>query len=84
MLEGYGEEKYLSKILPYGFFDAEILENCATCGAELDAERGYYERDGFPYCRECIEYAEIETLIRICETNKREWLEKLGFYFKRI
>ena len=56
---------------------------CVMCGDLIDAERGYYQKNGFPYCRVCIEYAEIDTLVRICEIDKRKWLEAMGFEWNR-
>lgn len=67
-----------------GDWEGERERTCVMCGAWIDAERGYYEIHGFPYCRECIEYAELDSLVRICEINKRKCLEILGFAWKRI
>lgn len=52
---------------------------CASCGEELSVGDGFYRKNGFPYCESCLDFADTETLIRICETNKREWLRQMGF-----
>ena len=54
---------------------------CVLCGEPIGADRGYYRMHGFPYCEACLEDADSETLIRICETSRREWLKKMGFYY---
>jgi hypothetical protein len=41
--------------------------------------KAYYQRNGFPYCEACMEVIDTDLLIRICETNRVDWLEKMGF-----
>lgn len=57
--------------------------HCASCGEPIDQENGFYQKDGFPYCESCLDFADTETLIRICETSKREWLKHMGFTHKK-
>lgn len=56
---------------------------CVMCGEALTAESGFYQRHGFPYCEDCLECADSETLVRICEISKRKWLEGMGFYYRK-
>lgn len=57
---------------------------CTSCGELLRNGDGYYQKDGFPYCESCLDFADLETLIRICELDKREWLEGMGFVHKTV
>lgn len=52
---------------------------CASCGEVLTNGEGFYRKSGFPYCETCLDFADSETLVRICELNKREWLTQMGF-----
>ena len=52
---------------------------CTSCGEILSKGDGFYQKNGFPYCESCLDFADAETLIRICETSKREWLKSMGF-----
>ena len=54
---------------------------CLLCGELIEASDGYYERDGFPYCKFCMEVIDTDLLIRICETNRKKWLESMGFSY---
>lgn len=54
---------------------------CLLCGELIDASEGYYEKDGFPYCKCCLEVIDTDLLIRICETNRKKWLESMGFSY---
>ncbi len=44
-------------------------------------KKGFYRLNGFPYCEECLDFADAETLLRICEIPKRKWLEQMGFTY---
>ena len=39
---------------------------------------GYYQQNGKPYCEECVESADLEDLIRICETDSDELYRSVG------
>ena len=52
------------------------------CGERIALEDGYYAIHGFPYCKTCLDFADAETLIRICEIPKQKWLEQMGFTYK--
>ena len=54
---------------------------CLLCGELIDGSSGYYQRDGFPYCVGCMEVIDTDLLIRICETNRKKWLENMGFSY---
>ena len=54
---------------------------CLLCGEEISLQKGFYERDGFPYCNFCMEVIDTDSLIRICETNRQKWLENMGFLY---
>jgi hypothetical protein len=54
---------------------------CSICGELILPKTGYYCMNGFPYCTECLDFADAETLVRICEMSKRKWLEKMGFSY---
>ena len=55
---------------------------CVQCGDVIAAGKGYYRAHGFPYCESCLDFADAETLIRICEIPKRKWLEQMGFTYE--
>ena len=55
---------------------------CSLCGDDLREEKGFYLRNGFPYCETCLDFSDTETLVRICEIPKRKWLEQLGFTYE--
>ena len=54
---------------------------CRICGERIFSENGFYQMNGFPYCTECLDFADSEMLVRICEMSKRKWLEKMGFLY---
>ena len=56
---------------------------CILCGDRIDFEKGYFTRNGFPYCFSCLKYADTESFIRICETSLQNLLENLGFVYCR-
>lgn len=62
---------------------ARILR-CASCGKALRRGDGFYQKNGFPYCEDCLELADTDTLVRICETQKQTWLEQMGFAHKTV
>lgn len=51
---------------------------CRNCGAKLPKDGFHYLSHGKPYCRECIEGATPDDLVRFCETTWDEWLENMG------
>lgn len=57
---------------------------CTSCGEMLAKGDGFYQKDGFPYCESCLDFADAETLIRICELSKREWLKSMGFTHETV
>ena len=54
---------------------------CLLCGELVEASNGYYLKDGFPYCKPCMEVIDTDLLIRICETNRKNWLKSMGFSY---
>ena len=54
---------------------------CLLCGALVGGDDGYYQKDGFPYCKPCMEVIDTDLLIRICETDRKNWLESMGFSY---
>ena len=54
---------------------------CLLCGELVGVDDGYYQKDGFPYCKACMEVIDTDLLIRICETDRQTWLESMGFSF---
>lgn len=59
-------------------FQSEFTVKCQACGRILMCGEGYYQRDGKPYCEECVESADLEELIRICETDTQELYRSVG------
>ena len=55
---------------------------CVQCGDVIAEGKGYYRSHGFPYCESCLDFADAETLVRICEIPKRQWLEQMGFTYE--
>ena len=53
---------------------------CVLCGETALAGVDFYAMHGFPYCEACLDAADAETFVRICEIPKREWLKKMGFF----
>jgi hypothetical protein len=43
----------------------------------MDGET-YYEANGNPYCAECIEEGDVNSLMRICEIESEEFFERAG------
>ncbi len=54
---------------------------CARCGEILTVGEGFYRIHGFPYCEYCLDSADAEELVRICEIPKRIWLANMGFSY---
>ena len=64
-----------------GFLEQESNEfsiKCCSCGQILMGGEGYYQADGKPYCEECVESADLEDLVRICETNMESIYRSIG------
>ncbi len=51
---------------------------CRSCGGRLNVGDGYYEKDGKPYCEDCVEAATLSDLVRICEAEEVELAEAIG------
>ncbi len=58
--------------------DCEFTVKCGYCGRILIGGEGYYQKDGKPYCEDCVESADLEDLIRICETDSHELFRSVG------
>jgi hypothetical protein len=56
----------------------EFTVKCGYCGRILIGGEGYYQKDGKPYCEDCVESADLEDLIRICETDSHELFRSVG------
>lgn len=52
---------------------------CLLCGEKIESGALYYQRNGFPYCFDCMEVIDTDSLIRICESERKEWLQNMGF-----
>ena len=59
--------------------DPEETISCAVCGSDLREGERAYERDGIPYCRNCLLDAPGSELIRICEKGETAFFRGLGF-----
>lgn len=59
-------------------YGGDLAVRCRSCGARLGDGEPYYLTNGKPYCAECVEAADIEELVRICETETEELYLKLG------
>ncbi len=59
-------------------FSENTAVRCRSCGTRLGEGEPYYRSNGKPYCASCVEAADIEDLVRICETETEELYEKLG------
>ncbi len=57
---------------------------CVRCGEMLRSGEGCYRIHGFPYCELCLDSADAEELVRICEIPKRVWLEQMGFSYECV
>lgn len=53
---------------------------CMLCGEQLPKTAAFYEKNGFPYCEECLLFSGAETIVRICEKTPEKWLTAQGFY----
>ena len=65
----------------HGFLEQESDEftvKCHSCGQILVGGEGFYQADGKPYCEECVESADLQDLIRICETEADELYRSIG------
>lgn len=54
---------------------------CVWCGESVLEDRGYYERNGFPYCESCISMMDNNSILRNCENPLEEWIERMGFSY---
>ena len=61
-----------------GAYNGDFTVKCQYCGRILMGGEGYYQRDGKPYCEDCVESADLEDLIRICETDVDELYRSVG------
>ena len=62
----------------FGANSEDFSATCQYCGKTLMGGEGCYRRDGKPYCEECVESADLEDLIRICETDTDELYRTVG------
>ena len=69
---------YLPNIPTFGGTDGAFSISCQYCGRILMGGEGYYQRNGKPYCEECVESADLEDLIRICETDTYDLYQSIG------
>ena len=59
-------------------YEENAAVRCMCCGARLDDGDPCYVSNGKPYCVSCVEEADVEELVRICETETEELYGKLG------
>ena len=52
---------------------------CVLCGDLMDVGERYYRMHGFPYCEKCLLSETGASLVRICEKEKRNFFENMGF-----
>ena len=71
MQKGYEKPREMSN-------RGEACFRCRSCGAWLSAGDGYYEKDGKPYCEDCVGGATLSDLVRICEAEEDELTEAVG------
>lgn len=64
--------------------ESVAVVRCVLCGGKIHDGDGCYRMHGFPYCEDCLDFSDIETLVRICEISKREWLGRLGFTYETL
>ena len=69
---------YVSETALLGKIDQDFSVICQYCGKILIGGEGYYQQNGKPYCEECVENADLEDLIRICETDTDELYRAVG------
>ena len=58
--------------------DSEFTVKCGYCGRILIGGEGYYQKDGKPYCEDCLEGASLADLVRISETEVETLLSSIG------
>lgn len=51
---------------------------CRRCGGVLRKGSEAYEKNGNPYCGDCIAQMDLESLLRICEMEKESLLKQIG------
>ena len=69
---------YLSNSSIFSNTKGDFSISCQYCGKILMGGEGYYQQNGKPYCEECVESADLEDLIRICETDSDELYRSVG------
>lgn len=69
---------YLSNSHVFSDASGDFTISCRYCGKILIGGEGYYQQNGKPYCEECVESADLEDLIRICETDSDELYRSVG------
>ena len=69
---------YFTKTDIFGNTGNDFTITCHYCGKFLMDGEGYYQQNGKPYCEECVEGADLNDLIRICETNSDELYRSVG------
>ena len=57
---------------------SEFTLKCRSCGKILVGGEGYYQSDGEPHCEDCVESADLEDLVRICETSTENIYRLIG------
>ena len=55
-----------------------FVTRCYECGNRIRIGEGCYSANGKPYCEECVESADLQNLIRICETEADELYRSIG------
>ena len=56
----------------------KFVTRCYECGNRIHIGEGCYQANGKPYCEECVESADLQDLIRICETEADELYRSIG------
>ena len=52
---------------------------CASCGAEIFSDDGYYLIEGYNYCNRCVEHARVFELAEFFEfPEAKDIIEELG------
>lgn len=70
-----------------GSYQGESLYSpmrCRYCGNIIPTGEACYRMDGKPYCESCVESADLEDLIRICETETDELYRALGLKYEIV
>lgn len=75
---------YFNESPSFAGYCSDFSVKCQDCGRILIGGEGYYQRDGKPYCEDCVESADLEDFIRICETDKEELYRAVGLTHKFV